>query len=123
MLTAQQASLAGAVLDLRWQPELEKCRHPAPAPPPFWQSAHVRAVSAVPELTSDIFVNENENEKDFKNENGIRTVMILFKRTKMIASPRGPKAAKSNVIRTITLRRLAAALLRCYHYAASGNDY
>jgi hypothetical protein len=53
--TPQQASLAGTVLDLRWQPVLEKCRHLAPAPPPFWQSAHLRAVSAVPAVASQLW--------------------------------------------------------------------
>jgi hypothetical protein len=78
--------------------------------------------------------NENEKEKDFKNENGIRTVKIFFKRTKIIASQEGPKAAKPNVICTITLRGSCIATvpsLRCKSgslfgigsLAASGNDY
>jgi hypothetical protein len=98
--------------------------------------------------SSDIFVNENENEnywlsftrtrkknkKNFKNENGIRTVIIVFKRTKIIASPRGPKAAMPNVIRSITLRSsrtVTVPSLRCKSGSlfgidsldANGNDY
>jgi hypothetical protein len=36
-----------------------------------------------------LVVHENENEKDFKNKNGTRTIKILFQRTKIIASPTG----------------------------------
>jgi hypothetical protein len=70
--------------------------------------------------------NENEKEKNFKNENGIRTVIILFKRTKIIASQEGPKAAKPNVLRSITvpsLRCKSGSLFGIDSLAASGNDY
>jgi hypothetical protein len=48
----------------------------------YFQKDYETTASAFSALagSSDIFVNENENEKekDFKNENGIRTVMILL---------------------------------------------
>jgi hypothetical protein len=42
--------------------------------------------------------NEKENEEEFKNENGLRTIMISFQRNKIIASPRRPKGCTCRLL-------------------------